>query len=83
MLIFSKNQKIFKVSRLKMLTWIFAAVLGSKKDLIVFHNSLNPEPALMMNILFRVCKNSSSIKVNKIDTILPRRNLWSQSINDM
>ena len=40
-----------------MLTWIFAAVLGSRNDLTVFHKSLNPEPALMMNIRCNVCKN--------------------------
>lgn len=37
-----------------MLTWIFPVVLGSRKDFTVFHKSLNPEPALMMYIRFRV-----------------------------
>jgi len=31
-------------------------VFGSRKLLTVFHKSLNPEPALMMNMRFRVCK---------------------------
>jgi hypothetical protein len=30
-------------------------VLGSRKDLTVFHRSLNPCPALMMNIRHSVC----------------------------
>jgi hypothetical protein len=38
-----------------MLTWILEVVLGSRNDLTVFHNSLNPEPALMMNIRLRDC----------------------------
>lgn len=38
-----------------MLTWIFEVVFGSRNDLTVFHKSLNPEPALMMNMRFKVC----------------------------
>lgn len=38
------------------LTWILAVVFGSRNDLTVFHNSLNPEPAFMINIRFRVCR---------------------------
>lgn len=41
------------------LTLIFAAVLGSRKDLTVFHNILNPEPALMINMRFKVYKEAS------------------------
>lgn len=37
-----------------MLTWIFAVVLGSRKVLTVFHKSLNPAPALMMNMRHKV-----------------------------
>lgn len=49
-----------------MLTWIFAAVLGSRKDLTVFHNILKPEPALMINMRFKVCKGASnSSDINK------------------
>ncbi|URE09991.1 hypothetical protein MUK42_04029, partial [Musa troglodytarum] len=32
------------------LTWIFAVVFGSRKDLTVFQSSLNPCPALTMNM---------------------------------
>uniref|UniRef100_A0A7C8ZU27 Uncharacterized protein n=1 Tax=Opuntia streptacantha TaxID=393608 RepID=A0A7C8ZU27_OPUST len=35
-------------------TCILAVVFGSRKPLIVFHKSLKPEPALMINIRFRV-----------------------------
>ena len=53
-----------------MLTWILEVVLGSRSDyLILFHNILNPEPALMMNILFKDCKKKSSIRVNPEDVI--------------
>ena len=43
-----------------MLTWIFAVVLGSRKDFTVFHNILNPEPALMMNMRFKVCSKATN-----------------------
>lgn len=43
-----------------MLTWIFDVVLGSRKDLTVFHNSLNPEPALMINMRFSVYSDQNA-----------------------
>lgn len=43
-----------------MLTWIFAVVLGSRKDFTVFHNSLNPEPALMINMRHKVCSDKNA-----------------------
>lgn len=43
-----------------MLTWIFAAVLGSRKDFTVFHNILKPEPALMINMRFKVCNEDNN-----------------------
>lgn len=45
------------------LTWIFAVVFGSRKDLTVFHNILNPEPALMMNMRFKVCIESTNFMI--------------------
>lgn len=57
-----------------MLTWIFEVVLGSMNDLTVLYKSLNPEPALMMNILFSVCKYPSSNMVNHKDPILSKIN---------
>lgn len=36
-----------------LLTLILAAVFGSRNDLTVFHNILNPEPALMINMRFK------------------------------
>ena len=44
-----------------MLTFILAVVLGSRKDLTEFHNILNPEPALMMNMRFKVCKKGNKL----------------------
>lgn len=38
-----------------LVTWILAVVLGSRNDLTVFQSSLNPCPALMMNIRHSVC----------------------------
>ena len=37
-----------------MLTLIFTVVLGSRNDFTVFHSILNPKPALMMNMQFKV-----------------------------
>lgn len=55
------------------LTWIFAVVLGSRKDLMVFHSILNPEPALMMNMRFKVCQEAKNSHQITIIMSLPRK----------
>jgi len=45
------------------LTWIFDVVFGSRKDLTVPHNILNPEPALMMNMRFKVCNEGTNFMI--------------------
>jgi len=38
-------------------------VFGSRKDLTVLHNILNPEPALMMNMRFKVCNEGTNFMI--------------------
>jgi len=54
-----------------------AVVLGSRKPFAVFHSSLNPLPALTMNIWFSVCKKGPNSEVKKM-TLLP--NCYQQFI---
>lgn len=42
-------------------TWIFSVVLGSRNVFTVFHNSLNPEPALIIYIRHRVYKENDCL----------------------
>jgi len=54
-----------------MFTWIFAVVLGSRNDLTVFHKSLNPEPALMMNIRFSDCAEKRNLIRVNLESLFP------------
>lgn len=61
------------------LTWILAVVLGSRKDFTVFHRSLNPEPALMINIRLRVYSGENQWASRKQRPII----FWGAILNHL